>query len=280
MQPAVAPFAVPRNLRSLRLASGLWLVAAATGSLPGVVGPALAATDLPVAADALLSEDGFGLCVPEAHLDAIWLAFAGKGKSGRVPHVCMSGGCDALPDIATWALAQQYPEDMDLERDEVQARYAAFVAEVCGGPEEPPPTEAPAAEPSDPAPNSADSVPLPPGPLLARALPPLLGTPGVGPPRAVPGLPGGGGGGTPGRPPRLTDLLDPPPSGPPRSGPPPSGPPPSGPPPSGPPPGWPPADPPPGPPPPPPVAVMPLPAGVWLLLSALGLGALVGRRRG
>jgi hypothetical protein len=284
MQRHVPFSTTARSLWPSGLLGGFCLMAA-MAALAGASGPARAATNLPVAADDLLAEDGFGACVPAENLDAIWLAFATAGKSARVPHVCMSGGCEDLPDIASWAAAQQYPEDIDLDRDEVQAAYAAFVAEVCGAaePAETPPPEAEAEDLAEAPAAEAGRASLPPAPLLARALPPLLTPPGLGPrPSGLPGLPGGG---TPrSLPPRLVDLLTPPPGWSlrgapldrPRSGPP-AGPSPDRP--SGPP--WgPPPDTPPETHPEPPIAVMPLPAGMWLLLSALGLGALIGRRRG
>jgi hypothetical protein len=235
---------------------GLGLAAA----LP--VGPGMAATRLPSEAGALLSEDGFGVCVPEENLDAIWLALARFGKSGRVPHVCMSGGCDDLPGIAEWAAAQQYPEDTDLERDDVQARYGAFVAEYCGPEDDPQPAEAPPAEapPVEDTPE-AEVPPLAP-PLFDLALPPLFTPPGFNPPRSAPPTGSPPLGSPPGGTPRFPELLDPLP---PRGGDPR-------------PPGHPPADPP-AHPPHPPVPHVPLPAGLWLLLSALGLGLAFGGRR-
>ena len=223
-----------------------------------IASSALAATQVPVDADALLSEDEFGICVPEDQLDHIWLVYATKGKAGQVPHVCMSGDCEDLPDIAVWASAQQFPDDIDLERDDVVARYAAFVAEYCG----------PEDEVAEPQP---EAVPSMSDPVLALGLPRLLGPGEIRPnvpqpvmsgiPRLT-GTPGffGGGGGTPsggtpsGRnpPPLLPPITDPlVPLQPQDPGDPPVHTPPS---------------------------TVPLPAGGWLLLSALGLGWLVRRR--
>lgn len=220
--------------------------------------PAIASTQLPADVRALLSEDGFGVCVPEEHLDDIWLVSAKGGKLGRVPHVCMAGSCDDLPDLATWAAAQQFPDDIDLERDDVQARYASFVAELCG-PDE-------AAEDDDP--DAVPEVTMEAPPILAQGVPPLLDPPGFiprgpaptlpplqpRPPVQLPGLPplvplfpGGG-------------VGQPPPGGGPGDGPgngPGNGP-------------WDPED---------PAFVIPLPGSAWLLLSALGMGLWLGRRR-
>ncbi len=217
--------------------------------LTSVAGPAITATQAPVDLESLLSEDEFGVCVPESQLDDIWLVYATKGKSGRVPHVCMSGDCEDLPDIAAWASAQQFPDDIDLERDDVVARYAAFVAEFCGPEEETP----------EPAPEVAAPVVEP---ALVPALARLLGPGEIRPvvPRpvmaSIPFASGqsffgsGGGSSGGGNPPSLSDNPDPlvPPQQPDDPGI------------------------------SPPVSTVPLPAGVWLLLSALGFGWLGHRR--
>ena len=236
--------------RAAPLGRTAWVCIAALVALGGAAATN-AATHTEDEARVILSEDGFGVCVPEEHLDDIWLVLAKGGKGGRVPHVCMMGDCLDLPDIAQWAAAQQYPDDIDLDRTEVQARYAGFVAEYCGpAPEEP---EEPAPEPlADP-----QFTPLP-EPLLARTTPRLL-TPTPARTSTEPTrtstfttgtTPLGGGSSlrvpferTPQDGELVPDPLDngdiPPPFG-----------------------------------------TVPLPAGIWLLLSALGAGLLLGRRRG
>ncbi len=247
-------------------------------------GAALSATHQSIDTQVILSEDGFGACVPEDQLDSVWLLFASKGKSAGVPHVCMTGDCEDLPDIATWASAQQYPDDIDLEREDVVARYGAFVAQFCS-PEEP---DAPVG-----APPPVGVV----APIFAQSVPQVFGSREIRPNVPVPtgsGIPpqvgflgfggsfrssGNGGGMTP-WPPSIPGFPSPFPLPPIAEGPP--GPPgkpfpppfpnpehPLSPPPNGQPPGT------SGPP-----AVIPLPAGMWLLLSALGLGWAMRRRLG
>lgn len=264
-----------------------WRRAAAPLLLLVVWAPAaLAATQIPAEARELLSEDGFGICVPEDNLDGIWMTFAKFAKGDRVPHVCMRGDCEDLPDIAEWAAAQQYPDDIDLDRDDVQAHYGRFVAELCSSPQAPmlPPQARPTAPPDSPDPDTpepdtpATATPaeppasLPDEPRLHRGLPPLLtptgGTPpsiGGRPPGAAPPafLPPGSS-----RPPARTPPLDssdfewPWPDTPTRllvdSS------------------HW--EAPMPRPDDTPPTAPVPLPAGGWLLLSALGAGLWAGRR--
>lgn len=298
--PVRGALAAPRLHPAGSAVAALWL----GGAL--LIGPVLGSTQVPVDLEVLLSEDGFGECVPEDHLDDIWLVLASKGKGGRIPHVCMSGDCEDLPDIATWASAQQFPDDIDLERDDVVARYAAFVGEFCTPEDDLP-------EPPSVLMSAADD------PVFVQALPRLLGPgeirPNVRQPAmsGIPGLPGfpGGfglrgsppGGGTPVPPappgPNTPPQAGPPPPGspppidppgpnmPPVAGPPPGSPPPIDPPGSIPPPWAPPPNSPPPPPGPwdppgepplggppngtPPPSVVPLPAGLWLLLSALGM---------
>ncbi|MGY6411615.1 MAG: hypothetical protein ACXIUV_11410 [Alkalilacustris sp.] len=218
-----------------------------------LAGAAIAATQTAPEFETLLSTDGFGECVPEERLDDIWLVFATKGKSGRVPHVCMSGDCEDLPDIAGWASAQQFPDDIDLEREDVVARYAAFVAEFCAPQEEPPEPEVLGVTVTD-VPALAQSLPRLLGPGEIRPNIPqrtLSSVPGFS---GVPGVLGRGGGRNTGpeRPrPDLPEVANPllPPTSP-----------------------------------PPdvenhvPLPPIPLPAGLWLLISALGVGVLVHRR--
>lgn len=254
------------------------MVGAMAGGVP-VMAPA--ATDLPRDPQDLLSEDGFGTCVPEEHLDDIWLVMAKGRKLDRVPHVCMAGTCEDLPDIATWARAQQFPDDIDLTRTEVVSRYADFVEAFC----------TPAAE---------DSAEAPTEELADEDVPPVLlfvpDTPGAGalltppadlPPLALPSRPPGplsplrpptpfpaswppafpsspfapppGAGVPPGTVP-AGETGQPPGNG----GPPPNGTPPNGVPPNG----------------TPPVAwVIPLPPALWMMLAALGVLAGLGRVR-
>lgn len=210
---------------------------------------ASAATETPaLTAEELLSEDGFGLCVPEENLDEIWIVVAKGGKGERVPHVCMRGDCDDLPDIAEWALTQGYPEDIDLERDEVRARYATFVASFCA------PEDDNVPEVLLEAPPEAPPEALP--PALARMIEPLFTPPRTPPFRHTPPrppqrdtprmdipfqplFPGTGGVASPIS---STTLNGDPPNG-------------------------------------PPTAVIPLPATGWLLLSVIGFGLWLGQRR-
>ena len=224
-------------------------------------GMAGAATHTPVDPETLLSEDGFGACVPEEHLDDIWLLFASKSNGQRVPHVCMTGDCEDLPDIATWAAAQQYPDDVDLEREDVVARYASFVEDYCVAPDaaDAPGSDATAEGPEgggttlDPAFDqgvtqllntstfqpATVTVPPPSGPVF-----PAFAGRGSG---SAPSGGGSGGGLNPD-----PDFLDDNGNGNGNGDDP---------------------DPPNGP------TVIPLPPGFWLLLSALGLGGLLARAR-
>lgn len=222
--------------------------------------PASAATEVPeFTAEQLLSADSFGLCIPEYNLEDIWIVLAKGGPMGRAPHVCMTGSCDDLPDIAEWAAAQGYPDDIDLDRQEVQAGYAAFVARACGTADAPPddwtgtppgPADPPGAAPGD----TPRMTSAPPPARTATALPPRRGSPPGSAP-LLPPLPVGGVHiSTSSRIGPPSDLLAPPFASPPedltsRA------------------------------PDPTPIATMPLPAGGWLLLSATGLGLWLGRRR-
>ncbi|MGY6632200.1 MAG: VPLPA-CTERM sorting domain-containing protein [Alkalilacustris sp.] len=261
--------------------------AVAAGAL--LTQPGLAATHGVDDPAQLLSEDGFGACVPEENLDRIWLVAAKGGKQSRVPHVCMRGDCDDLPEIDVWASAQQYPDDVDLDRDDVQARYANFVESFCAADPDPVP-EVTMTVPEDVVPDVLMEVPAP---LLARAMGPVWDLPRFSnspapfmPAFAPMGSFGGwgGSGGSGGVPPQVT-----PPGGTPPWGNPPGQTPPWGDPPGDTPP-WadPPGDLPPtptgepplaeDPPETPPLSVVPLPAALWLLVAALaGLGLL--RRR-
>lgn len=226
--------------------------------------PASAATEVPeLTMEQLLSADSFGLCVPEYNLEEIWIVLAKGGPMGRAPHVCMTGTCDDLPDIAEWAAAQGYPDDIDLERQEVQAGYAAFVARACGTADAPPDdwtgTPPGAAEPPGAAPGdtpwmtSSRTSSQPPA-RTATALPPRRASPPGSAPLLPPFPVGGGLISTSSRSDPPSDPLAPPfvttgddlsSSELDRT----------------------------------PVGTVPLPAGGWLLLSATGLGLWLGRRR-
>lgn len=214
-----------------------------------------AATDLPTDPQQLLSEDGFGACVPEDHLDDIWLVMAKGRKLSRVPHVCMAGTCEDLPDIASWAAAQQFPEDIDLTRTEVVSRYADFVEAFCtpdGTTDDVPPVllfapDTPGAgalltPPAGlaPTPRAGPPPPLRPNtPFPASWPPPFPGMP-FAPPGA--GVPTGGTTSSDGG-----EETPPGPGGPTDGS--------------------------------PDVGVIPLPPAVWLMLAALGLLAGIGRVR-
>ncbi|WP_207186590.1 hypothetical protein [Rhodobaculum claviforme] len=233
-----------------------------------------AATHLLDDPERLLSTDGFGECVPEESLDEIWLVLSKGGKSSRIPHVCMHGDCADMPDIRAWASAQQFPDDIDLDREDVQAQYGAFVAEFCEAANEDAVPEVDLSVPEEPEVGPGpvdDAVP----PVLLEAPPPAplgpLGTPGLFSPRQfnntpapfMPpmaplvsfGGPGGGGFTT------FSDPDTPPPPLVPES---PPGPTPPGP--------TDPTDP------ELPPSVVPLPAPLLLLMSALGLLGLLRRR--